>query len=293
MGSRRAPTLSIAQEGQLLVESLGCQWTELGGMCRCPAHDDRTPSLSIRAGRTRLLFHCFAGCDAARILQALESNRLLKPNAGGAAKRDADRSNASHSDAARRIWNESRSIAGTRAEAYLAARGVASHSPELRYHPRTPDGAAPMTRFRPALIAAVRDDTGLTAIHRTFIDPGLVSPAGFQIERRGLGRYGRGSVRLGGVAARIGLAEGIETALSASSLFGVPCWATLGSERFRQLSLPTEVDELLLFLDRDAAGRGAERRAREAFPHLRIECHYPDRPGDDWNDVLLSTSAKR
>jgi hypothetical protein len=129
------------------------------------------------------------------------------------------------------------------------------------------------------------------AVHRTFIEPrgrGLAELAG---PRRGLGRFGSGAVRLGGSAARLGLAEGIETALSATALSGLPCWAALGTERFRRLSLPAEVRELILFLDHDAGGRRAERLAREAFAHVRIEAHYPERAGDDWNDVLRASLA--
>ena len=38
----------------------------------CPAHDDRRPSLSIReADDHRLLIHCWAGCSAAEIVNAL------------------------------------------------------------------------------------------------------------------------------------------------------------------------------------------------------------------------------
>lgn len=39
---------------------------------RCPAHADRSPSLSIRDGQDgRLLVHCFAGCAHTEILAAL------------------------------------------------------------------------------------------------------------------------------------------------------------------------------------------------------------------------------
>jgi hypothetical protein len=41
-------------------------------IARCPAHDDRTPSLSIRElddGRT--LIHCFGGCSVADVLAAV------------------------------------------------------------------------------------------------------------------------------------------------------------------------------------------------------------------------------
>jgi hypothetical protein len=38
---------------------------------RCPAHDDKSPSLSIKDTGTRTLVHCFAGCDASDILAAV------------------------------------------------------------------------------------------------------------------------------------------------------------------------------------------------------------------------------
>jgi hypothetical protein len=196
--------------------------------------------------------------------------------------------------AALRIWSEARSIEGTPASAYLAARGLRTDSPELRFHPRTPHGPQPLTRFRPALIAAVRDDSGLAGIHRTFIGSRRNCPTPMADGRSSLGRFGKGAVRLGGIAPRLGLAEGIETALSATALFGVPCWATLGTERFRLVSVPHDVEELLLFLDHDAGGRRAEALAREAFAHVaRIQVHYPERPGDDWNDVLRASLPDR
>jgi putative DNA primase/helicase len=289
VGSGGRPRLGVEQEGQALVERLGGRWGQDGGMCRCPAHDDRSPSLSIRPGRTRLLLHCFAGCEASAILRALEADRLLEPGAGAARDLPSRRNECARNAAALRLWGESRSIAGTPASAYLGSRGLTAPA-ELRYHPRTPRGPRPLTIFRPALIAAVRDDSGLVAVHRTFVEssaPGLAPLPG---PRCGLGRFGRGAVRLGGIAPRLGLAEGIETALSATALFGVPCWATLGTERFRLISVPAEVGELLLFLDHDAGGCRAERLAREAFAHIpHLEAHYPKRPGDDWNDVLRAS----
>lgn len=40
-------------------------------MARCPAHEDRTPSLSIRQTSDRWLFHCHAqGCDFRDIMRA-------------------------------------------------------------------------------------------------------------------------------------------------------------------------------------------------------------------------------
>ncbi len=41
-------------------------------VARCPAHDDRSPSLAIKdCGNGRILLHCFAGCDVESVLDAL------------------------------------------------------------------------------------------------------------------------------------------------------------------------------------------------------------------------------
>lgn len=40
-------------------------------LARCPAHDDRTPSLSVReTGDGTVLIHCWAGCAAADVVAA-------------------------------------------------------------------------------------------------------------------------------------------------------------------------------------------------------------------------------
>mgnify|MGYP003340962166 CR=1 FL=1 len=112
--------------------------------------------------------------------------------------------------------------------------------------------------------------------------------------KRALGRLGEGAVRLGGaVGCRLGLAEGIETALSATQIFGIPCWATLGKDRFGKVAIPDSVTELHLFIDGDKGGRIAETRARAA--HSRsgrtISTHCPPIGGQDWNDVLMAAAT--
>ena len=41
------------------------------GLRHCPAHPDHRPSLSIRREADRWLVHCFAGCGASEVLDAL------------------------------------------------------------------------------------------------------------------------------------------------------------------------------------------------------------------------------
>lgn len=122
-------------------------------------------------------------------------------------------------------------------------------------------------------------------MHRTFLSMDVDGTPHVRA-RSGLGRFGRGAVRLGGVKSTIGLAEGIETALSASVLFGLPCWATLGTERFALVAIPPTVTQLLLFLDNDRGGRRAEALARISHRGISIEAIYPRRAGADWNDVV-------
>lgn len=40
-------------------------------LARCPAHEDRSPSLSIRDVGDRVLVHCFAGCAVDAVLSAV------------------------------------------------------------------------------------------------------------------------------------------------------------------------------------------------------------------------------
>ena len=42
-----------------------------GWVARCPAHEDRSPSLHITGGTALILLHCFAGCSFEAICAAL------------------------------------------------------------------------------------------------------------------------------------------------------------------------------------------------------------------------------
>ena len=45
-------------------------------MCRCPAHEDRNPSLSVKQRNGRVLVHCHAGCPQDAVLDALAAQGL-------------------------------------------------------------------------------------------------------------------------------------------------------------------------------------------------------------------------
>lgn len=49
-----------------------CRKTPIGYSARCPAHDDKSPSLSIAEGNDgRVLLHCWAGCNFRDIMTAI------------------------------------------------------------------------------------------------------------------------------------------------------------------------------------------------------------------------------
>src|ERR1035441_5847565 len=47
-------------------------------MVRCPAHDDRNPSLAIKLECGKLLVHCHAGCSQDKVIAALKARGLWK-----------------------------------------------------------------------------------------------------------------------------------------------------------------------------------------------------------------------
>jgi hypothetical protein len=287
----------LERRARTIVESLGGTWRQNKGMCCCPAHDDRTPSLSVTLGRKAILFHCFAGCSNEEVIAALDRQGVRSRDlfdGSGAVAADRPEKRAFNSNA-RRLWHSATAISDGPVEGYLAQRGILRASDQLRYLERTPLGPRGAVQFLPAMLAAVTTDIGIIAVHRTFLDTVSGKLAGFERPKRALGSLGCGAVRLAPPAAgRLGLAEGIESALSAMQLFGVPCWATLGNERFGLVTIPESVRELHLFIDNDAGGELAQRRALKAYsaPGRVIQPRASASAGFDWNDELKARLAR-
>ena len=64
------------------------------GMCRCPEHKDRNPSLSATERDGQVLVHCHAGCTQEAVLEALGGRGLdiRQPNGlNGTVARVGDR----------------------------------------------------------------------------------------------------------------------------------------------------------------------------------------------------------
>jgi|TARA_B100001765_G_scaffold164413_1_gene107940 hypothetical protein len=261
-------------------------------MACCPAHDDRTPSLGVSIGRQAILFHCFAGCDQQSVLAALAREGFEAPalfSGSKAADFPEPTRTRKPSTAALRIWRDAERLCASPAKAYLESRGILAASSALRFHPRTPLGPKGRTRLLPAMIAAVSLDEGPIAVHRTFLSGN--AKADFDKPKRALGSLGEAAVRLFAPASgKLGLAEGIESAMSAYALTGIPVWATLGNERFGLVSVPESVTELHLFVDHDAGGELAASRGLAAYEQegRTIHVRKPSSHDTDWNDELTA-----
>jgi putative DNA primase/helicase len=85
------------------------------------------------------------------------------------------------------------------------------------------------------------------------------------------------------------LRRGSKTALSASELFGVPCWAAVNAGMLAAWLPPAETQRIIIFGDNDPnyAGQAATfALARRLGSEGRIiEVQIPAEVGADWNDV--------
>jgi phage/plasmid primase-like uncharacterized protein len=189
-------------------------------------------------------------------------------------------------------------LGGTAAEAYLAGRGLqVPGTPDLLFH-RDLTYWDTRTGY-PALIAIVRNAAGQQiAIHRTYLAVDRSGKADVPKPRMMLGSVAGSAVRLGAVGERgvIGIAEGIETALSVMHACpALPVWAALSSGNLEQVMLPPEITRVVLLADHDGEGVGLEAAERAAARFhaegRRVWIAHPPGPGDDFNDLLVDAGC--
>jgi putative DNA primase/helicase len=93
---------------------------------------------------------------------------------------------------------------------------------------------------------------------------------------------------LGGV---LGIAEGLETALSASLLnLGMPVWAALNTALLSTFVPPDTIRKLIIFADNDVAGMKAAWKLRDRV-NLPCELRVPGSAHKDFNDQLRASKS--
>lgn len=189
---------------------------------------------------------------------------------------------------ATRILEGCQPLAATLADVYLQTRGLADPaSPDLLFNPDLADYDS--RRGWPGMVAIVRDSTGKPTggIHRTFLmeDGSAKAPPG----KKMLHTVAGGSVRLAALPedGHLGIAEGIETALAAKAIFGVPTWAALSADGLRRWQWPEGLTRVTIFADAGDAGRQAAATLADRLNAATIANHIVEPlHGDDFNDDL-------
>lgn len=145
-----------------------------------------------------------------------------------------------------------------------------------------------------AIIAPLRSADGkLVTVQATYLKDGRKAPV--SVPKKTLpGPYksiNGAAVRLGRwESGPLGFAEGIESAMSASILYGIPVWACLSTSGMRSVQWPGNLTGAVIFADHDEsyAGHAAawELAHRMAIKGVKAQVMLPEKVGTDFNDVL-------
>lgn len=289
-----------------------------------PFHSRKDLSLSVTVdshARDGFLTHSFAGDDPILCrdyvrdllgLPAWRSNveardwRPSPEHIDASRLRDAEiaADETKRIQAAMRIWSETVDPRGTLVENYLASRGLRLPAEvvkggHLKFHPRCPVKVGGEVLGFPAMIGLMTDPaTGdPRAIHRTFLRPdgaGKASLADGSNPKKMLGAARGCVVRLSpddSVTIGLGLAEGIENAITCLNAGWSPIWAAASASNMAAFPMLAGIEALTIFADSGEAGeRAADECAGRWIKAGRdVEAVFPR--AADWNDGIREGAA--
>jgi hypothetical protein len=241
-----------------------------------------------------------------------EPPRVARPAPAPAARpvEPERRTHATLSDHGRRIWPESRPLAGTIGAEYLLARRcvIPPADGDLRFHPAlqypklgaTPEERAAQPDYcGPALVALVTDVVSGEPIglHRTWIceDGTKANTPGPARLLLGGHRKAGGVIRLWpdeAVTTGLGIGEGIESCLSLAHAFR-PAWSLIDAGNLRTLPVLPGIEALVIAQDNDPAGRAAaaDCAVRWSAAGCTVALVSAAHDGADLNDITTKDAA--
>lgn len=144
------------------------------------------------------------------------------------------------------------------------------------------------------MVARISDTSGRGVnLHLTYL-----TKSGAKADRTPQKQVMRGTLPAGCAIALweprevMGIAEGIETAMSAAILFKMPVWAAVSGVTLSKWEPPAIARKIVIFGDNDHNYTG-QMRAYELAHRLalhggvEVDVRIPEKTGDDWNDVLM------
>lgn len=148
-------------------------------------------------------------------------------------------------------------IKGTQANEYLNSRGIYDTPRSgIRYSAGEYDHDA--RRKIPCMYAIASDEYGAPAIkHLTYLEGG--KKAEIETQRKMFTikeTHGPVAIKFSPAGSILGIAEGIESALSAAHIYKIPVWATMSAAIMQRFRAPPGVKALYIFADNDKNGTG-------------------------------------
>lgn len=196
------------------------------------------------------------------------------------------------------MWRAARPLNGIDPPSkFLISRGLSfdAYPSQIRFMPGMTYTHDDKSRTQhPAMLSLfVAPDLSASTVHVTYLDdygrkadvpkprklaPGPIPPGG--------------AVRLANSAEHMGIAEGIETALAAHKLSGLPVWAAISANGLMKWQPPKTVRRVTIFGDTDDSFTGQHKAyalaCRLRTEGFEVEVQLPESMGTDWNDELLA-----
>lgn len=284
-----------------IATALGAKGRGPRWVARCPAHDDRSPSLSIATGDDgKLLLRCHTGCSFLAIVAALRHDHGLLLDDDRRHDRPAPRPvQATDTATMADILRPAVGLQGTLGERYLLTRGCALPSADsVRYLP--PSAKYPW----PTIVSIITDFVTCEPIslHFTMLSKDGTDKAPIEKPRRLLAghRKAGGVIRLtddADVERHLGIGEGLESCLAVRAAMGtmahwIPVWSAIDAGNLAELPVLPGIERLTIFADTDRSGTGqkAARTLAARWHGAGRETFIAQPPAPpsgkrDWNDA--------
>lgn len=263
----------------------------------CPAHADKSPSLSLKAETNgKILVYCFGGCTVTEVLGAIgmssadlmpetlpdkKSKPLSNSQRRKLDKEKADRKaledeqtlekNRKAADRARWIWEHSTEITDPGQHAYCVAKKIKANGARL---------------YRGALIYRLFD------MYKKLVGIRFIRPDGTKRPLKGALKVGAFGI-IGKVEAgdTLLIAEGFSTAASLHETYGHPAFIATDASNLPATAKAVRslypLSKIIVCADNDVSGIG-QKYAIEAATACKGYYTIPPATGKDFNDILTA-----
>ena len=227
------------------------------------------------------------------------------------------RESASATERVESVWKDSITLDGglqkpmlryLKHRSILLRMNILRNGDSLRFHHSLPyyqeddEGNNVLVGKFPAIIAAIKDLEGnIITLHRTYLTPtgykAKVECARKMMTVPADKTVTGNAIQLGGqpVDGVLGVAEGLETALSVIKCYGIPTWSAVSATILANFEPPEGVHTIIIWADRDRSltGQKVAQALKTKMEEKGINTYImiPMRPimgkSVDWNNVLI------